>query len=261
VVIDNQPGAGGLIGTTQIVRAAPDGRTIGVVSSNHAVNPSLYRHMPFDPVNDVVAITTIGRTPLVVLAYPGTGLTDLKGLIAAAKAKPGALNYGSSGNGTILHLAMAWLASDAGIELQHVPYRGAGQMLQDLIAGQVELGVFAVTVAAGHVRGGQLRALAVTPATRTPVLPDVPTVAEQGLAGYEIEGWFAAVGPKGLPGREIARINAAFRTALATSSVQEKFAEQGNAVTPSTPDEAQALLRDEVKKYARLVQVSGIQPD
>ena len=258
VVLDNQAGAGGITGTAQIVRAAPDGQTIGVISSNHAVNPSIYPNIPFDSVTDVTAITLIGTTPLVVLAHPSLGASDIKGLVALAKAKPGTINYGSGGNGTILHLAMAMLASDTGIELQHVPYRGAGQFLQDLIAGQVQLGVSGANVAASSIKSGALKGLGVTTAKRTPLLPELPTIAEQGVPGYDLEGWFAAVGPKGLPAAEVARINAAFRTALADPEVREALLKQGNAVTPSTPEEAQQLLRTEVARYAKLVKQAGI---
>lgn len=258
VVIDNQPGAGGVTGTAQIVRAAPDGNTIGVISTNHAVNPAIYPNMPFDSLADITPISMIGTTPLVLLAHPSLKVRNVQELIAAAKAKPGAINYGSSGNGTILHLAVELVTQSTGIQLQHVPYRGAGQFLQDLVAGQIQLGVFGINGVASQIRSGSLVALGVTTAQRTALLPDVPTIAEQGVADYEIEGWFAAIGPKGLPAVAVNRINAAFRTALEDPAVREALIKQGNAVTPSTPEQAQELLRREVERYGKLARQVGI---
>lgn len=258
VIIDNQPGAGGITGAAQIVRAAPDGQTIGVISSNHVINPAIYANVPFDTLKDITPITMIGTTPLVLLAHPSLGVSDVKALVAAAKAKPGGINYGSSGNGTILHLAVEMLMADTGIKLQHVPYRGAGQFLNDLIAGQIQLGVFGANVAATHIQSGALKALGVTTAKRTPLLPDVPTIAEQGVTGYDIEGWFAAVGPKDMKAAEVARLNAAFRTALATPEVRDVLIKQGNAVTPTTPEECAKILAADLAKYAAIVKKAGI---
>lgn len=258
VVIDNQPGAGGITGAAQIVRAAPDGQTIGVISTNHVINPTLYANVPFDTLRDFAPITTIGTTPLVLLAHPSLGIGDIKSLVALAKSKPGTINYGSSGNGTILHLAVEMLMAETGIKLQHVPYRGAGQFLQDLVAGQIQLGVFGANVAASYVANGTLKALAVTTAKRTPLLADVPTVAEQGVAGYDVVGWFAAVGPKDLKPAEIARVNAAFRAALATPDVRDVLIKQGNDITPGTPEECAALLSADLARYAAIVKKAGI---
>lgn len=258
VIIDNQPGAGGITGAAQIVRAAPDGQTIGVISSNHVINPAIYTNVPFDTLKDVTPITMIGTTPLVLLAHPSLGVTDIKGLVAAAKAKPGAINYGSSGNGTILHLAVEMLMADTGIKLQHVPYRGAGQFLQDLIAGQIQLGVFGANVAATHIQTGALKALGVTTAKRTPLLPEVSTIAEQGVTGYDIEGWFAAVGPKDMKPTEVARFNGAFRTALAAPEVRDVLIKQGNDITPTTPEQCAAILAADLAKYAAIVKKAGV---
>lgn len=258
VIIDNQPGAGGITGTAQIVRATPDGTTIGVISSNHVINPSIYTNVPFDALKDITPITMIGTTPLVLLAHPSLGVGDIKGLVAAAKAKPGGINYGSSGSGTILHLAVEMLMVDTGIKLQHVPYRGAGQFLNDLIAGQIQLGVFGANVAAAHIQTGALKALGVTTAKRTPLLPEVPTIAEQGVAGYDLEGWFAAVGPKNMKPPEVARLNAAFRAALATPEVRDVLIKQGNAVTPTTPEECAKILAADLAKYAAIVKKAGV---
>lgn len=258
VVIDNQPGAGGVTGTAQIVRAAPDGNTIGVISTNHAVNPAIYPNMPFDSLSDITPITMIGTTPLVLLAHPSLKVRTVQELVAAAKAKPGAINYGSSGNGTILHLAVELLAQSTGIQLQHVPYRGAGQFLQDLVAGQIQVGVFGINGVASQIKSGSLVPLGVTTAKRTALLPDVPTIAEQGVPGYEIEGWFAAIGPKGMPAAAVNRLNAAFRTALDDPTVRDAMIKQGNAVTPGAPEQAQELLRREIERYAKLAKQVGV---
>ena len=258
VVIDNQPGAGGITGTAQIVRAAPDGNTIGVVSTNHAVNPAIYPNVPFDSLQDITPITMIGTTPLVLLAHPSLDVKNIPELVAAAKARPGMINYGSSGNGTILHLAVELLASKTGIKLQHVPYRGAGQFLQDLVAGQIQLGVFGENVAAGYMKSGALRALGVTTAKRTSLSPDVPTIAEQGLPGYELEGWFAAIGPKNLPAKEVERLNAAFAAALGDPKVRDTMIAQGNNVTPTTSAHARKIIADSIAVYADLVKQAGV---
>lgn len=258
VVIDNQPGAGGITGTQQISRAAPDGSTIGVVSTNHAVNPAIYANIPFDSLKDITPISMVGTTPLVLLAHPSLGVSTVAELVAAAKAKPGIINYGSSGNGTILHLAVELLASKTGIKLQHVPYRGAGQFLQDLISGQIQVGVFGINGVSSHIKSGALKALGVTTVARTPLLPEVPTIAGQGVADYNIEGWFAAIGPKNLPAKEVDRLNAAFRTALSDPKVREALIGQGNAVTPSTPAEATATIREEIAMYSALVKQIGL---
>lgn len=258
VVIENLPGAGGITGTAQIVRAAPDGNTIGIVSTNHAVNPAIYPNVPFDSLEDITPITMIGTTPLVLMAHPSLGVKNIAELVAAAKAKPGAINYGSSGNGTILHLAVELLASKTGIKLQHVPYRGAGQFLQDLVAGQIQLGVFGENVAASYIKSGALVALGVTTAKRTSLSPDVPTIAEQGVPGYEIEGWFAAIGPKNLPATEVDRLNAAFQAALADPRTRNTLIAQGNAVTPSTPAQAKKVIGDSIATYAALVKQIGL---
>lgn len=261
VIIDNQPGAGGITGTAQIVRATPDGNTIGVVSTNHAVNPAIYPNVPFDSLQDITPITMIGTTPLVVLAHPSLGVKTIPELVALAKTRPGTINYGSSGNGTILHLAVELLASKTGIKLQHVPYRGAGQFLQDLVAGQIQLGVFGENVAAGYIKSGALAALGVTTAKRTSMSPDVPTIAEQDVPGYEIEGWFAAIGPKNLPAKEVARLNAAFATALADPKVRATLIAQGNSITPGTPPQARQVIGDSIATYANLVKQAGVKID
>jgi len=199
LVIENLPGAGGITGTAQIVRAPKDGDTIGIVSNNHVVNPSLYKNIPFDSIKDIAPITIIGTTPFVLVANPKVPARTVQELIAHAKAHPGTLNYGSSGNGTILHLGAAMFVEQAQIDVPHIPYKGMGQLMNDLLSGQVQLGVVAVAPAMAHIKAGNLRAIGITSAKRSASLPDVPTIAEQGLPQYELDGWIAAIAPAGVP--------------------------------------------------------------
>jgi len=261
VVVENIPGAGGILGTTQLVRALKDGQTVAVVSNNHVVNPSLYPNIPFDAVDDITPISVLGGTPFLLLAHPSVKATSVQELIALAKAEPGKLNYGSSGNGTILHLAGEMLAYEAGIKLQHVPYRSAGQLMTDLLGGQIQLGFFAAHVAAPHVKSGALRGLGMSGPRRIPSLPDIRPIAEQGLPGYGIEGWFAAIGPANLPPAEVARLHKAFVAAITQPTVYEALTAQGNWVNPNTPEEAARMFRSERARYAQLVKAAGIKID
>jgi tripartite-type tricarboxylate transporter receptor subunit TctC len=261
LVIENQPGAGGITGTAALAKAAPDGRTFGMVSNNHVVFPSVNANVPFDPIADFTPVMVVGALSFVLLAHPSVPAKDVRELVALAKAKPGSLNYGSSGNGTILHLAGEMLLSEAGIDIKHIPYKSAGQLIADLIGGQIQLGFFAVSVAASHVKSGALKALGVSTAARSPLLPEVPTIAEQGYPNYALEGWFAVLGPAKLPPTEVARLNAAFKTALATPEVQGYLAKQGYTVYATTPEAAGAFFRSELAKHAKLVKQAGVKID
>ncbi len=262
VVMENLPGAAGITGTATLVRAAPDGNTIGMVSNNHVTNPSVYKNLPFDPINDITPIAVLGATPFVLVVNPTRlPVHDLKALLAMLKAKPGEYTYASSGNGTILHLAAAMFADEAGVELRHIPYKGVGPMVTDLLSGQVDIGVLSLPSVQGHLKNGSLRAIGLCGAKRTPAAPDIPTLAEQGLKGYDVAGWFAVVGPAKLPASEVRRIHDAFAAALATPEVKEIMAKQGNDIHVSTPQEAAAFFRTESDKYARLVKKAGLQID
>jgi tripartite-type tricarboxylate transporter receptor subunit TctC len=262
VVIENLPGAGGITGTTTLVKSAPDGLTLGVVSNNHVVNPSVYKKMPFDSLQDITPIMVAGATPFAVVVNPSKlPAKNVKELVSLLKAKPDVYNYASSGNGTILHLGAEMFVDEAGVVMRHIPYKGVGPMVADLIGGQVDLGVLSLPSIQGHLKSGALRAIGVGSTHRVPVAPDMPTIAEQGLPDYAIEGWFAVVGPARLPPAQVRRFHAAFAAAFAAPEVREAMAKQGNVINPTTPEAAAAFFRSEQERYAKLVKKAGISLD
>lgn len=261
IVIENLAGAGGMTGTVQVVNAPKDGSTIGMISSNHVINPSIYKKVPFDSLNDITPISVIGTVPLVLVGSSSVPAKSLKELVALLKAKPGALNIGSAGNGSVLHLAAELLMSEAGVDLKHIPYKGTGPLLSDLLGGQVELGFLSVTAAAPHVKAGKLRAYGVSTKERSAVLPDVPTLAESGLPGYSFDAWIAAIGPAGLPKPIVQKYYADFKTVLAQKEVQDALAAQGITIIAGTPEQAAPFFRTELEKHALLVRKSGATAD
>ncbi|MBP6529690.1 MAG: tripartite tricarboxylate transporter substrate binding protein [Burkholderiales bacterium] len=261
VVIDNQPGAGGIVGTSALVKSAPDGATLSVVSNNHVIYPSVYKSLPFDPINDITPIAVMGTTPMVLVVHPKVSAQNSKDLIALLKAKPDAMNYASSGNGTILHLAAEMFLDEAGVKAKHIPYKGVGPMITDLIGGQVEFGVLALPAIQAHLKSGALRAIGTSSKARLAAAPEIPTFAEQGLPGYLVEGWFAVIGPKNLPAAEVKRVHAAFTSAFASAEVKETMNKQGNNIAISTPEAATAFFKSEMEKYAKLVKMAGVKLD
>jgi tripartite-type tricarboxylate transporter receptor subunit TctC len=260
VVIENHAGAGGIAGTQLIVRAPKDGRTFGFVANTHVVNPGLRKDMPYDAIEDVTPVMVIGSIPFVLLAHPSLPVRTLAELIALAKSRPGALDYGSSGTGTILHLASEMLLSEARIDMKHIPYRSAGQQLAEMIGGQVPIGFSAVSIGAQHVRAGKLRTLGLSTKVRSHTLPGVPTLAESGLPNYDIDGWFAAVGPAGLPDRVVSRIHSALKSTLENPQVRERMIAQGYTLDAGSPRAAGQYFRSELAKYQRLIKRAGIEP-
>jgi tripartite-type tricarboxylate transporter receptor subunit TctC len=260
VVIENQPGAGGVVGTAAMIKSAPDGNTLSMVSNNHVIYPSVLKSVPFDPVNDITPIAIIGATPLVLVVNPKVPAKDLREFAALLKAKPGKYNYASSGNGTILHLAAEMFKDVSGTYSTHIPYRGFGPMLQDIVSGQVDWGVGALPAVAGQIKAGNVRALCVSAPARIPAAPDIPTSAEAGFPKYLVEGWIAAVGPKGLSADQVKRIQSAIATAFATPEVKEAMAKQGNTINISSPEVALAHFKSELVKYAALVKKAGVEP-
>lgn len=260
VVIDNQPGAGGVVGTTAMVKSAPDGQTLGVVSNNHVIYPSVLKSVPFDPLADITPIAVIGATPMVLVVNPKLPVKNIQEFVALLKASPGKYNYASSGNGTILHLAAELFKEVTGTFSTHIPYRGFAPMLQDMVSGQVDWGVGALPAVQGQVKSGSLRALCIASSVRSAAAPDIPSAGEAGVANYLVDGWFAAVGPKGLSADQIKRVHAAIVTAFNTPEVKDAMAKQGNTISISSPEMAQKHFKDELQKYAALVKKAGVVP-
>lgn len=262
LVIENLAGAGGVTGTSTLVKALADASTIGVLSNNHAVNPSVFKNLPYDSIADITPISVIGATPFVLVVNPARmPVNNVGEMVALLKSRPGEFNYASSGNGTILHLGAEMFVQQAGVKAVHVPYKGVGPMVNDLIGGQVDFGVLAVPAAQAHLASGKLRAIGVCMRQRIPQLPELPTLAEQGLPDYEIAGWFAMVAPARLPAAEVQRFHAAVVAAVNSAEVKEAMARQGNIVRPTTPKEAERFMRSEQERYAELVKKAGVKLD
>ena len=261
VVVENQTGAGGVIGLQTLARSAPDGHTLSVVSNNVVIFPSVLKSLPFDMPGDFTPIAVVGSTPMVLVVNPSkVSATNHKELAALLKSKPDAFNYASSGNGTILHLAVELYFDAAGLKVRHIPYKGVGPMVTDLLGGQVDLAAAALPSVQGHIASGKLRAIGVFPAQRTPAAPSIPTFAEQGLNNFEVEAWFAVIGPKGMNAATAKRIHGAVLAAFSDPAVKDAMAKQGNTIRVSTTEQAQAAFRSELAKYAALVKKVGLEP-
>lgn len=262
VVMENIAGAGGISGTQAIVRAKADGNTIGVVSNNHAVNPSVYKRMPYDAIADITPISVLGSTPFLFVVNPARiAARTAQELQALLKSKPGVFNYASSGNGTIIHLAGEMAIDALGAQVRHIPYKGVAQQITDLIAGHVEMGVVSAPAGLAHVRSGALRAIGVMGRQRLDSLPDLRTFAEQGFDEVDVAGWFAAVGPAGIPAVQVARIHEAFVKAFQNPEVKLIMQKQENQIHPGTPAEALAFMRSEQVRFGRLAAKADIRLD
>ncbi len=262
LVVENRPGAGTAIGAEALARSAPDGYAvmIGTVSS-HAINPALNPKLPFDPVKDFTAVSLVATIPFAMIVHPSVQAKNVQEFVALARAKPGSLNYSSAGNGTSNHLAGELFKSMAGIDIVHIPYKGSAPALNDLVAGQVALMFDLVLTAAPHVKSGAARGLAVTGAQRSSVLPELPTVAESGLPGYEVSAWFGIFAPAGVPEPVVQRLNAEFVKALRDSDLRQRLASQGAEPLTSTPAEFAAYLRSEIDKWGKVVKAAGMKVD
>ena len=259
VVVDNQPGAGGIVGLQALARSAPDGFTLGVVSNNVVIFPSVYKSLPFDMPGDFTPIAVVGYTPMVLVVNAKLPATNAKELIALLKARGGEMNYASGGNGTILHLASEMFLDETGTKARHIPYKGVGTMLTDLIGGQVEFATAALPSVQPHLKSGALRAIGVATAQRVAAAPEIPTLAEQGLPNYVVEAWFAVIGPKGLPAVEVRRVHDAVVASFADPLVKQAMARQGNVINVAPAEQAMPFFRSEMARYARLVKKAGIE--
>jgi tripartite-type tricarboxylate transporter receptor subunit TctC len=258
LVVENRVGGGGSLGTAEVARAEADGYTLGLANtSTHAVAASLAT-LFYDPVKDFAPVSTLGNSPFVLATYPGVPAQSVRELIALAKAKPRMLNYASAGPATLAHLSGALFEKMAQIELTHVPYRGTAQSTLDLLEGRVEMQFGTIPPTLTHIRSGKLRALAVTGAQRNAALPDVPTIAEQGLFGYECTLWQAIVAPAATPPAIIARLNREVTAVLADAELREAFAKHGVEPEPGSPDALGARIRDDVRKWREVIVGAGI---
>ena len=261
VVVDNQAGAGGLVGLQALSKTAPDGFTLSVVSNNVVIFPSLMKNLPFDMPGDFTPIAMVGSTPMILVVNPQkVAAANSRELIAALKAKPDGYNFGSGGSGTILHLASEMFVDEAKVTARHIPYKGVGPMVTDLIGGQIDFAVLALPSVQAHIKSGALRAIGVCSDKRTPAAPDIPTFAEQGLAGFSVEGWFAVVGPKGMAPAQVKKVYEAVVAAFNDPAVKDAMVKQGNTISISSPEQAQKSFRTELAKYAALVKKAGIEP-
>ena len=258
VVVDNRPGAGGNIGTDMVAKSAPDGYTLLMGSAGPlAINASLFGKMPFNPIKDLAPVTLAASTPNLLVVHPSLRVASVKELIALAKARPGEIDFASSGHGTPAHLAGELFNSMAGVKMVHVPYKGAAPALADLLGGQVQLMFSTMPPALPHVKDGKLRALAVTSAKRSPAAPELPTVGEIALRGFEANTWHGVVVPAGTPGAIVARLNREIVAILHLPDVVERFSSQGAEALGSTPEEFAAYIKSETLKWAKVVRDSG----
>jgi tripartite-type tricarboxylate transporter receptor subunit TctC len=261
IVVDNKPGAGATIGADIVAKSPADGYTLLLASQTNAISASLYPQLPFDPVDDFVPVSLIARESGVLVVNPSLPVNNLQEFIAYVKARPGKIDYASSGNGSGQHLFAALFASMAGLKMNHIPYRGSGQATTDLIGGRVQMSMPGMAGMLGHIRSGRLRALAVTGATRAPQLPDVPTLAEAGVPGYEAYVWMGLLAPKGTPPAVVDRLNRELLAVLATDEVKRYMANASIEIVGSTPAQFGTFFRQEKDRWAKIVRETGAKVD
>ena len=255
--VENRPGAGSTIGADFVAKSEPDGHTLLFTATPHVISPSLYKALPYDALKDFAPVARVAAGPYALVVHPQLGVSSVAELIAAAKARPGEIDYASSGNGSAQHLVTAMFASAAGIRLNHVPYKGSGPAMQDLVSGQVKVSFAGIPNVANHARNARLRILAVTTVTRWPELPEVPTVAEAGVPGYEAALWVALLAPAATPAAIVERLHADLAAALQDAEVQQSLRAAGLVPALLGPPALAAFLRTELEKWGRVVRETG----
>ncbi len=261
VLVENKPGAGTNIAVKSVIGAEPDGYTLMMAANALAANMALYQPMPFDAERDLVPVSLIGRVPVVIAANPNVPYANVKQLIEAAKGKPNSIAFGSPGNGSTPHMAIELFARAAGIDLQHVPYRGGSPAITDTIGGQIPLVAVNALEVLPHAKSGKLKVLAVLSPNRSPIFPDVPTIAESGFPGFEASVWYGLVAPIATPKPIVAKLHDEVQKALQTKEVRERMSAVGGEVVPGSADMFANLIRSERQRYTKLVKEANIQPD
>jgi tripartite-type tricarboxylate transporter receptor subunit TctC len=260
VVVENRPGAGGQIGTQAVTKADPDGYTLLVQSASHAANPAIYKTLAYDPLKDLVDVAILGITPYVMVTAKGGEYPTLKKLIDAAKAKPGAIPFASAGVGSSTHLAAEYFAQVAGVKMLHIPYKGSPEAIQDAMTGRSSFYMAPINTVVGQMKDGKLATLGVSTLRRADVMPDVPTLAEQGLKDFDISLWFGVWAPAGTPPAIVQKLNAQIGTILQSAEVREQFAKLGITPAPMKPDEFARFVREQIETYRKIVRQADIQP-
>jgi tripartite-type tricarboxylate transporter receptor subunit TctC len=262
IVIDNRGGANSIVGSELAARSAPDGYTLALISASFTVNVSLYPKLPFDAVRDFTPITLVASGPGMLVTHPSLPVRNLKELIALAKAKPGALSYGSAGSGApTSHLGMELLKISAGIDIVHVPYKSMAPALIDVLGGQIQMSMPTVNAVLPHIRAGRLRAIGVSSLQRSPTAPDVPTLAEAGMPGYEAINWFAIIGPNGIPAAVAEKVHADTAEVLKAPELRDRIAAAGMEAKSMPPTELAAYIKTEIIKWGKAVKASGAKPE
>lgn len=258
IVVENQPGAGGIVGTEAVAKAPKDGHTLGMIAVNHVLSAALYRKLPYDTVRDFTPVTIVGAVPFVLVTHPSVPVGSVKELIALAKSRPGQLLYSSAGSGSPPHLSGELFKFMAGVDIVHVPYKAMAAGLSDLLGGQVSFMFPAISAGLPQARAGRLRALAVTSAQRSPAAPDLPTIDESGLKGYEVYAWIGIMGPAGLHREVVTRMHAEANRALKLPDIVSRLANLGIDVIGTTPEQFAKTIETDLAKYGKLVKAAGI---
>ena len=258
IVVENRGGASGAIGTAVAAKAEADGTTFLMVFDTHGANPSLLPNLPYDTLHDLAPIMLIGKSPMVITAHPSTPYRSFADVLDAARKNPGGLTYGTIGAGSIAHLAMSQIGNELKVTWTHVPYKGGGPLITDAVAGHVPLAIASIALFSPHIQAGSLRPLAVTSATRVKQLPDVPTIAELGIAGYDAESWWGLLAPAKTSPEIVARMNAAMAKALQDPRVKQNLTEQGVDYVLSSPDAFGTFIADEVARWAKVIKANNI---